>query len=103
MVAGRTVCGGERVGAAGDGARGGGALGGGDEKMLRRGSAEQPAEALEEAEREHLQTFVDRFKAKASKAAGRVAAEGIVAAYITPDGKSGAVTGRVPRGGDAVS
>ena len=29
--------------------------------------------------------------AKASKAAGRVAAEGMVAAYITPDGKSGAL------------
>ena len=29
--------------------------------------------------------------AKASKAAGRVAAEGVVGAYITPDGKSGAM------------
>lgn len=32
-----------------------------------------------------------RSGAKASKAAGRVAAEGMVAAYITPDGKSGAL------------
>jgi elongation factor Ts len=29
--------------------------------------------------------------AKASKAAGRVAAEGVVGAYLTPDGKSGAM------------